>query len=318
MKLGEALVKEGLITRDQLSRALERQVMFGCRLGTNLIEMRFVTDEELTGFLSRHYRVPAVRPEMIVSIPEEVLGAVTRETVEKYKLLPFSIDRKRLHAALLNPSDIREIDELRFVTGYDIIPYAITELRLAFALEKYYGIKRELRYISLSDPFSQETAAEERDSVEKTKAAFAEVRDTEEIAGLLIREAYRSATRVAVFIIKGGKIVGWKARGLNIEGFESPGNDLSIFSEVLKNRSYYRGPLLNVPGNTPLIAILSGTPQDVLLMPITVRDRAVALLYADNGNTSVLNANIGYLSRLASMAAAAFEIIILRKRIMDL
>jgi hypothetical protein len=67
-----------------------------------------------------------------------------------------------------------------------------------------------------------------------------------------------------------------------------------------------------------MIEILSGTPQDSLLMPIIVRDRAVMLLYADNGIHSVLNANIGYLSRLASMAAVAFEIIILRKRILDM
>ncbi|MDP1759193.1 MAG: hypothetical protein Q8K77_05300, partial [Thermodesulfovibrionales bacterium] len=80
----------------------------------------------------------------------------------------------------------------------------------------------------------------------------------------------------------------------------------------------YRGPVLNVPGNEELITILSGTPQDSLTIPISIRDRAVALLYADNGVDSVLDANVNYLNTLVSMASMAFEILILRKKIMDM
>ena len=58
MKVGEALVKEGLITRQQLELALQRQVQFGGRIGTNLLEMRIVGEDELTKFLSRYFRVP--------------------------------------------------------------------------------------------------------------------------------------------------------------------------------------------------------------------------------------------------------------------
>jgi len=316
--MGEALIKEGLITREQLTRALERQVMFGGRIGTNLIELRFLQEEELAKFLGRYFRAPAVQPEMLASISEEVLNSLDRSLIEKYKILPFWKERKRLSAAMMNPADIKTVDELRFVTGYDIIPYVITEKRLFFALEKYYGIKRELRYISLTDPFDPEAAKEEPDSIESIKESFEKVNETEEVAGILLKEAYRTAKRVAVFIMKGGKIVGWKARGLSVDAFQTTGEGVSIFSEVLRTRSYYRGPVLSVNGNETLIAILSGTPQDVLLMPITVREKVVALLYADNGNNAVLNANIGYLSRLASMAAVAFEIIILRKRIREL
>ena len=64
--------------------------------------------------------------------------------------------------------------------------------------------------------------------------------------------------------------------------------------------------------------MLSGAPQDALILPIILRERIIALLYVDNGNASVLNANVGFLSMLASMAAIAFEIIILKKRILDL
>lgn len=318
MKLGEALVKEGLITRQQLDLALQRQVVCGGRIGTNLVEMRVLGDDELTKFLGRYFRIPPVSGEMVDSIDEEVINSIGVDIVEKYKILPFKKERNRLHTAMINPREMKEIDELRFITGFDIIPYVITELRLVYALEKYYGIKRELRYISLTDRFNPEVEVE-KESIDKIKAALVEVKETEEIAGILIQAAYKIAARVAVFIIRGGKVVGWKGRGIGIEGFAvKEEEEFSIFSDVLKRKSYYRGPVLNVKGNEPLIKILGGTPQDALLIPIDIREKVVALLYVDNGNSSVLNANVGYLSKLASMASLAFEIIILKKKILDL
>ena len=315
MKLGEALVKEAVITRQQLNQALERQIQFGGRIGTNLIELRFLDEEELTKFLARHFKIPAVPLEIINSIPEEVIHSMSKEIVDKYKILPFKKERNKLHTAMLNPKDIKQIDELRFVTGFEIIPYAITEFRLLYIIEKYYGLKRDLRYISITDRFGTE---DKEIPLNKIKIAFTEVKDTEEIAGILLNEAYKIAERVALFTVKGKKIMGWKARGLEIDTVVTTAEESSIFSEVLRNRTNYRGPLLNIQSNKPLINILSGTPQDALLVPILIREKVVALLYVDNGNTSVLNANVAYLPILVSMAALAFEILILKKRILEI
>lgn len=319
MRLGEALVKEGIITRQQLNQALERQVVYGGRIGTNLIELRFISEEELTRFLGRFFNITPVTQEMIATIPPDVIGSLSTDIVGRYKILPFRRDRNRLHTAMLNPRDIKEIDEIRFVTGFDIIPYVITELRLLHCLERYYGIKRDVRYISLIDRFNPDTKIEES-SIEKIKRAFADVKETEEIAGILLQEVYRIAERVAIFAVKGSKIVGWKTKGLSIEGFtiNLPNDDMSVFSYVLKNKTHYRGPILNVKDNEDLIKLLSGTTQDSLLIPIGIRDKTVALLYADNGNNSVLNANVGYLSRLTTMAGIAFEIMILKKKLLAL
>jgi hypothetical protein len=317
MKLGEALIKDALITRQQLDQALMRQVQFGGRIGTNIVELRFIEEDELLKFLSRYFRLPAIPIEDLTSIPEEVINSVSRELVDKYKILPFRKDRNRLHAGLLNPKDIKEINDLCFVTGFDIIPYVITELRMVYALEKYYGIKRDIRYISLKDRFDPETKIEES-SIDKIKVSFTEVKGTEDIAGILINEAYKIAKRVALFTVKGGKIIGWKSRGLDVETFDVPAKDSPVFSEVLRSKSNYRGPIMNIKGNVPLIEVLTGTPQDALVLPIIIREKTIALLYIDNGNKAVLNANVGFLSMLASMAAIAFEILILKKRILDL
>jgi hypothetical protein len=317
MKLGEALVKETLITRQQLDQALMRQIQFGGRIGTNLLELRYLEEEELSKFLGKYFRIPAVSPDMLNEIPEEVVKSLSSDIVDKYKILPFKRDRNRLHTAMLNPQDIKELDELRFITGFDIIPYVITELRMVYVLEKYYGIKRNVRYISLNDRFNPDTKVEES-SIDKIKVAFKNVSETEEIAGILISESYKIAKRVSLFTVKGGKIVGWKARGLDIDTFSMPDQGPSVLSEVLKSKNNYRGPILKIKENEPLIKILSGTPQDALILPIILREKIIALLYVDNGNASVLNANVGFLSMLASMAAIACEIIILKKRILDL
>jgi len=161
MKLGEALIKEAIITTEQLKQALERQIQFGGRIGTNLVELRFIKDEELTSFLSRHFKLPEATSDMIGSIPKDIIESLSIDIIEKYKILPFKKVRKRLHTAMLNPKEMKDIDELRFVTGFEIIPYVITELRLLNALEKYYGIKRDRRYISLVDRFDPETKIEE-------------------------------------------------------------------------------------------------------------------------------------------------------------
>lgn len=317
MMLGEALVKEALLTKQQLDQALKRQVQFGGRIGTNIVELRFLEEDELSKFLSKYFKLPAVNPDQLASIPEEVINSVPREIINKYKIVPFKKDRNRLHTAMLNAKEIKEIDELRFITGYDIMPYVITELRLIYALEKYYGIKRDVRFISLKDRFDPDAKIEET-SVDKIKAAFIEVKETDDIAGILINETYKIAARVALFTVKGGKLTGWKARGLETGNFLADVKESPIFSEVLKNKTTYRGPVMKVKGNESLVTLLSGTPQDSLVLPVVIRERPVAVLYADNGNSSVLNANVGFLSMLVSMAAIAFEILILKKRITDL
>jgi hypothetical protein len=92
----------------------------------------------------------------------------------------------------------------------------------------------------------------------------------------------------------------------------------SIFSDVITGRNYYRGPVLRIPENEPLLTILSGVPQDCFVMPIQMRDKIIALMYADNGNSSVLDANLTYLNTLIKLATLSLEIVILRNKIMEL
>jgi hypothetical protein len=169
--VSEALIKIGLITDKQLKEALDRQGVFGGRIDTNLVELRFVDDTKLALFLAKFLNLPAVSPDMVNSIPEDVINLLSKEIIEKYKILPFKIEQHKLHVAMLNPKDNKVVDDLRFITGHEIIPYVITELRLLNAFEKYYGIKKDLRYISMKDRFAPGIEIKDSD-IERSESKF--------------------------------------------------------------------------------------------------------------------------------------------------
>ena len=92
-----------------------------------------------------------VESSQLAGLDEETLASISKEMAEKYKAIPFKKEKNRLHVVMLDPKNMNAVDEFRFVSGYDIIPYAASELRILYALEKYYGVKRDLRYISIFD-----------------------------------------------------------------------------------------------------------------------------------------------------------------------
>ena len=89
MELGEALVNGSVITRDQLKQAHERQVIVGGRIGSNIIELGFVKEQEMLSFLSSFFKIPAVKVAGLNTIDSEVIASITREFADKYRILPF-------------------------------------------------------------------------------------------------------------------------------------------------------------------------------------------------------------------------------------
>lgn len=330
MRVGEALVKSGLITTEQLRLALERQVVFGGRVGTNLVELGALREEEVARFMGEMRRVPPVDRETMALVTAEAIACISAKQALKYKVVPFRKEKNRLHAAMMDPADVHGIEELRFISGYDIIPYQATELRLLHALERHYGLKRDLRFISVLERDDELSAKNKTSSeqlnktssyeqlIEKLKKDFINSGSRQEIEGLILSEASRVARRVALFTIKDHEIRGQLGRDLDIKGFRAAAEPPSLFNEVLMRKTYYRGPVLNIPGNNEIISVLGGAPADSILVPIVIRDHVVCLLYADNGNKDVLNANVSYLNRISEIASMSFELLIIKNKIMGL
>ena len=148
IRLGELLIKKNLLTQAQLEEALQAQVIFGGTLGTILIEMGLINETVLAEILANLLNLPCLKPNQLENIPEHVINIISPELAEKHKVVPVSVNGKKLTLAMESPHDLKSIDEISFRTGYIIQPILALEVRLIFALEHYYGVKRTMRYIA--------------------------------------------------------------------------------------------------------------------------------------------------------------------------
>src|SRR6478752_9818861 len=143
-RLGDLLVKEKIITSDQLDRALKAQRESGpnSRLGSTLVHLGFVSDEEVTNFLSRQYGVPAINLQYF-EIDSSVVKLIPEETAKRYQILPLSRVGASLTIAMVDPTNVFAMDDIKFMTGFNIEPVVASESAIMEHIEKAYGSSQE-------------------------------------------------------------------------------------------------------------------------------------------------------------------------------
>lgn len=139
-RLGDLLVKEKIITHDQLDKALKTQRESGpnSRLGSTLVHLGFVSDEEVTNFLSRQYGVPAINLQYF-EIDSSVVKLIPEETAKRYQILPLSRVGASLTIAMVDPTNVFAMDDIKFMTGFNIEPVVASESAIMEAIDKAYG-----------------------------------------------------------------------------------------------------------------------------------------------------------------------------------
>ena len=137
-RLGELLVREKLITLSQLREAQQEQQKSGQALGSTLTKLGIMRDDDVTQFLSQQYRVPAVKLSETVIEPEAI-KMVTRDHCLKHKVLPLSRKGNSLLVAMADPTNLHAIDDLKFLTGYNIEAVIATESSILAHIEKLYS-----------------------------------------------------------------------------------------------------------------------------------------------------------------------------------
>src|SRR5437762_7987581 len=139
-RLGDLLVREKIITSDQLEKALKAQRDAGpnARLGSVLVTLGFVSDEEVTNFLSRQYGVPAINLQYF-EIDSSVVKLIPEETAKRYQILPLSRVGASLTIAMVDPTNVFAMDDIKFMTGFNIEPVVASESAIIDAIEKAYG-----------------------------------------------------------------------------------------------------------------------------------------------------------------------------------
>ncbi len=144
VKLGELLLKENMVTPQQLQEALAHQKMNGGKLGKAFVSLGYVRDEEITSLLSRQYGVPSINLDHF-EVDPAIIKIIPAETARKYQILPLSRSGATLTIAMADPTNVFAMDDIKFMTGYNVEPVVASETSLEEAIEKYYGSTRSLQ-----------------------------------------------------------------------------------------------------------------------------------------------------------------------------
>jgi type IV pilus assembly protein PilB len=138
VRLGEILLKESLITQDQLEKALEFQRSNGGKLGSCLTKMGFITDDDITGVLSRQYGVPSINLKYY-EIDPNVIKLIPQDTALRYQVIPLSRVGSVLTIAMTDPTNVFAMDDIKFMTGFNVEPVVASESAIAESISRFYG-----------------------------------------------------------------------------------------------------------------------------------------------------------------------------------
>ncbi len=131
------LVKAALITREQLNQALQQQQTAGGRIGTNLVKLGFISEDDITSFLSRQYGVPSINLSHF-EIDGNVIKLIPSEIAQKHQVIPINRTGNVLTVAMADPSNIFAIDDIKFMTGFKVEPVVAAETSIKNSINKYY------------------------------------------------------------------------------------------------------------------------------------------------------------------------------------
>lgn len=371
LKLGELLLKERMITAQQLEEGLKNQVIYGIRLGSSLVEMGYVDGEALARLLSRKLAVPCVSKRELTAIPKELIAGFPRTLVERYRVVPFRLEGNRLGLAMSDPTDLKALEEIAFITGHIVQPYIAPDVHISRALATYYRISSgEMRYQMIAQrhrPQEERRAAEPatitmpgyaesgellqmtvpadfegfasipgddqildpgdpleaaaRYTVDRLSLDFAAARTRDDVANVFITYLGQEFTTGALFILRGNAAVGWRgiSNGEKVDDFTELNLLLSkpsVLRDVLETRTFALGTLIATPENRQILTSLKVRPETPLLvLPLIMLNKVVAVVLV-SADMDALSRRLNELQKLVRKASLAFEMLIIRNKIL--
>jgi type IV pilus assembly protein PilB len=181
-RIGDLLIREKLISKEQLQKALDEQRQSGTRVGYNLVKLGFIQETELTKTLARQYKMPAVDLSRFELDPK-IAKLVPADLATKHLVLPLKRDGRTLTVAMADPTDLGVLEDLKFITRYDIFPVIAGEFTLRGVIEKHYGSPDDQQMQNLMatiDELSDESdveVVEDKDEEVSTAALQAQMED---------------------------------------------------------------------------------------------------------------------------------------------
>lgn len=148
LPLGQILIKRGAASREQLMLAWEQKVLFGDRLGTNLLAERLAEEKDIALALGEQHQVHAAWGE-VLRVDRRAVGLVKRSIVERHGVVPHHVDGRTLFLLMSDPDNLHAIDDVTATTKLTVTPVVVCEARMWQLLQEHYGISRSLRPVPL-------------------------------------------------------------------------------------------------------------------------------------------------------------------------
>jgi type IV pilus assembly protein PilB len=158
-KLGELLVRSGRIDPAQLNEALALQKEQGGRVGTNLVKLGYLTEKQLVEALSQHFNVPSADLTG-VEIDEAVLKIIPADLARKYTILPVTKTGATITVAMIDPTNVFAMDDVKFMTGYRVEPVVASETAIRTAIDRYYGSTHAIELKKVMEDLSEESTSD--------------------------------------------------------------------------------------------------------------------------------------------------------------
>jgi len=196
VRLGELLTKANLITQDQLKEALKVQKDGGSKLGETLIKLGFVAEEDITECLSQQFGVPSINLAHF-EIDAGVIKLIPSDVARKYNILPVNKTGATLTIAMADPTNVFAMDDIKFMTGYNVEPVVASELGIRAAIDNYYGttsaieLKKVMEDLQSADAADLEVLEEEEDLDVETLAAESEEAPVVKLVNLILTDAIK-------------------------------------------------------------------------------------------------------------------------------
>jgi hypothetical protein len=365
MKLGTLLLRNAAIGLSQLEAALRNQVLYGGRLGTNLVELGFIDLELLSSYLSELAGLPVATQTLLEACDRGLLDRLGSDDAHRLRAIPLAYlaeDRRTIGVAMVDPDDGRALEALGGKLGATIAPHVVPELRALYYLEKHFGAPRRARFVRTARPGSEPEPTEERrrsqpagglalpptftleprrrrssSNLPLTHAvptavsygAACERIDTaanrEQIAEVFVEYAKGRCDALVVLLVRDGNAVGWRGYvappgkpRTPVEELSLPIGGASSLQEAHDGNTVFVGapPSPFKPVEAALWTALGADPPpaEVVVVPITIKQRAVNLVYAHTLGGSPAASLVNELSELANRAQASYARLIRQTR----
>jgi len=318
--LGRILRDRGIVSERQLEEAIQHQVLYGGRLGTNLFELGFITEERLQDALSKAHGVAAADLD-VKDIDPDALAVLPKAMASRYKVFPYKVKSKTLFLLMVDPSDHEAVAQVGFRLGFIVKPYVIPEFRMVQLLRDYYGVDERWRFNDTRKPSPVSAPATPIDpATASSRIDSAGTRD--EIVEAFVAFCHRYFRRVIFFIVREPWVVGWSGAGEGVDrhlvsSMRIPLDQPSVFQTVTRDRSVFVGRFGAEDENQRFLSAIGKRPQtNAALFPIVVKGRTVNLIYGDSGPAGNVKANLGELIVLAQKVSRAY-LRIIRHRIAE-